>query len=98
MIALNMTMASPGFAPCIGLTLVGRLAPDVLQAAPERFPGDQRMDSHQWIVFGIQSGVAILDIEKAHLSHVQLLRSWLMLGTCFSDSKASGGCVLLEMP
>ena len=72
--ALNMTMASQGLQPRIGLTLVGWLAPDFLQAAAERFPWNDGIDLHQGVMLGIQSGVTLLDIEKAHLSHVQLLR------------------------
>ena len=68
-------MASHGFAPRIGLALVGWLAPDLLQAAAEGFPGNDGIDLHQRVMLGIQSGVAILDIEKAHLTHVQLLQS-----------------------
>ena len=89
-------MASHGLHPALDLRLVGWLAPDSLQAAAERFPRNGSVDLHQGIVFGVQSGVAILDIEKAHLSHVALLRPcWL---TCFSDSKPRGRWVLLEMP
>ena len=63
------------------------LASDLLQAAAERFPRNDGIDLRQGIVLGVQSGVAILDIEKAHLSHVQLLQhDWL---TWFSDSKPS---------
>ena len=37
MMALNMTMASQGLHPALDLTLVGWLAPDLLQAAAECF-------------------------------------------------------------
>ena len=86
MMALNMTMAAQGLHPVLDLTLVGWLASDLLQAAVECFsepaPGESRgnngMDLHQRIMLGIQSGAAILDIEKAHPSHVQPSRLvWL---------------------
>ena len=66
MMALNMTMASHGLHPA--LTLVDWLSPDLLQAAAECFPRNDGIDLHQGIMLGIQSGVAILDIEKAHLA------------------------------
>ena len=74
MMALNITMASQAFAACVRLTLVGWLAPGFLQAAAERFPWNDGIDLHQGVMLGIQSGVTLLDIEKTHLSHVQLLR------------------------
>ena len=89
-------MASHGLHPALDLRLSAGLRQTSLQAAAERFPRNGGVDLHQGIVFGVQSGVAILDIEKAHLSHVALLRPcWL---TCFSDSKPRGRWVLLEMP
>ena len=80
MMALNILSLSkddgiPRLAPGIGLALVGRLTPDVFQAAAECFPGNDGIDLDEGVVVGIQSGVAVFDVEKAHLTHVQLLRS-----------------------
>ena len=78
--ALNILSLSkgdgvPGLAACVRLTLVGWLAPDLLQAAAQRFPWNEGIDLRQGVILGIQAGVAFLDIEKDHLRHLQFL--WL---------------------
>ena len=47
-----MTMAAHGLHPALDLRLVGRLAPDVLQAAAKGFPGNDGIAFHQGIVLG----------------------------------------------
>ena len=74
MIALNITMASQALQPAFDLRLSAGLRQAFFQAAAERFPWNDGIDLHQGVMLGIQSGVTLLDIEKAHLSHVQLLR------------------------
>ena len=55
----------PRLVPGIGPALVGRLTPDVFQAAAECFPGNDGIDLDEGSVVGIQSGVAVFDVRKS---------------------------------
>ncbi len=86
----------PGLSPRRRLPFLGRLAPDRLQAGTEILPRNHRVDPRQRIVLGVQAGIPIRDVEKAHLAHGRFPTSTRQTVRIITDQGSEQG--FLEVP